>query len=191
MKTSLLVILSVALFFGCKSGTNNYADSAGTDMGITDNNSANNVWDQEKIREFVDKAATGSLMEVELGKMAQKKAMSQQVKDFGKLMEKDHSDAGNKLKTAVQALNLNVPTTLDQEHQDKVNNLNEKTGNDFDKAYMDEMVDDHKEDINDFEDAQRNLPSGDLKTWVDDTLPVLRQHLAQAETIRDQLNNNN
>ena len=54
---------------------------------------------------------------------------------------------------------------------------------------MDEMVSDHQNDIKDFEDAQKNLPTGELKTWVDNTLPVLRQHHIQAQTIQDQLKN--
>lgn len=190
MKTSLILILSVALFFGCKSGNNNTnADSAGTDMGVTENNSANNIWEQDKIKEFVDEASAGSMMEVELGKVAQKRALDQQVKDYGKMMEKDHSDASDKLKTAVQGLGLTIPATMDKEHQDKITDLNKKTGKDFDKEYIDKMVQDHKEDVDDFEEAQKSLPSGELKTWVDNTLPVLRQHLIQAETLQEQLKN--
>ena len=188
MKTSFILILSVALFFGCKSGNSNM-NSDSTDMGVTENNSANDTWDQDKIKEFVDDASAGSMLEVELGKIAQRKALDQQVKDFGKLMEKDHSDAGDKLKTAVQGLGLTIPASLDKEHQDKVTDLNKKTGKDFDKDYIDKMVQDHKDDVDDFEEAQKNLPSGDLKTWVDNTLPVLRQHLIQAETIQDALKN--
>lgn len=52
------------------------------------------------------------------------------------------------------------------------------------------MVQQHKDDIDDFEEAQNNLPSGELRTWVENTLPVLRQHLIQAETIQNQLKTN-
>lgn len=187
MKTSLILILSVALFFGCKSGSNNNTDS--TNMGVSENNSAANIWEQDKIKEFVDEASTGSMMEVELGKVAQTRAMDQQVKDYARMMEKDHSDASTQLKTAVQSLGLTLPATMDKEHQDKVTDLTKKTGKDFDKEYIDKMVQDHKEDVEDFEEAQKSLPSGELKTWVDNTLPVLRQHLIQAETIQEQLKN--
>lgn len=188
MKTSFILILSVALLFSCNSRNNtNNADSANVEMGADNNN--NNTWDQDKIKEFADEAALGGMMEVELGKIAQKKAMSQQVRDFGKMMEKDHGDANNKLKTALQSLSLNVPATMDQEHQDKVTNLNKKAGKEFDREYIDKMVQDHKDEVNDFEEAQKNLPAGELRTWVENTLPVLRQHLLQAETIQEQLKN--
>jgi putative membrane protein len=191
MKTNLLIILSIVLFIGCTSRSNtNSDDTTATLMeneGVADNNMANNTWDQDKIKEFVDDASAGSMMEVELGKIAQKKAMAQQVRDYGKMMEKDHGDASNKLKTALQTLSLNIPATLDKDHQDKVDNMNKKTGKEFDKEYIDEMVRDHKDDVEDFEDAQKNLPSGELRTWVENTLPVLRQHLIQAETLQEQL----
>jgi len=197
MKNSLILILSVALLLSCKSGNNNTntMDSVGMgdEVGVSDNNSNdnNNLWDQDKIKTFVDDAAAGSLMDVELGKVAQKNAMSQQVRDFGKMMEKDHGDASTNLKSALQPLGLNVPSALDKDHQDKIDNLNKRSGKEFDKDYIDEMVSNHKKDVDDFEDAQNNLPSGELRTWVENTLPVLRQHLTQAQTIQDQLKNNN
>lgn len=186
MKTSFILILSVALLFSCNSRNNtNNADSADVEMGMNNNN----IWEQDKIKEFADEAALGGLMEVELGKIAQKKAMSQQVRDFGKMMEKNHGEANNKLKTALQSINLNVPASMDKEHQDKVADLNKKAGKQFDKDYIDKMVQDHKDDVEDFEEAQKNLPAGELRTWVENTLPVLRQHLLQAETIQEQLKN--
>src|SRR5262245_13126398 len=42
---------------------------------------------------FVTEAANGSMAEVELGKLAQDKASSEQVKSFGKRMVDDHSKA--------------------------------------------------------------------------------------------------
>jgi putative membrane protein len=188
MKTSFILILSIALLFSCKSGTNNTSNTDGADaevVGMDDNN----TWDQDKIKEFADEAALGGMMEVELGKVAQNKAMSQQVRDFGKMKEKDHSEANNKLKTALESVNLNVPESMDQEHQDKVADLNKKAGKEFDKDYIDNIVQAHKDDIDEFEEAQKNLPDGELRIWVENTLPVLRQHLIQAETIQEQLKN--
>lgn len=196
MKTSLIIIAGIVMLFGCGSGTNtndNTADSVTIDnndntMGNDgDNTLANNTWDQEKIKEFVDDATQGGLKEVELGKLAQKKALSQQVRDYGKMMEKEHGDANDKLKPVLQTLGFNAPTTLSKEHQDVVDRLTKLSGNEFDKEYMTEMVNDHKDDVDDFETAQKNLPASEIKTWVDNTLPVLRNHVQQAESLRDQI----
>lgn len=190
MKTVLFLFLGIALLYGCKSGGNNEnADSANLETSMDDSNTNTDTWDQDKIKEFVDEVSSGGLMEVQLGKIAQKKALSQEVKDFGKMMEKDHSDANDKLKAAVQSLNLTIPAALDKDHQDKIDNLNKKSGKDFDKEYIDKMVNDHKDDIDELEDAQKNLPSGELRTWVENTLPVIRQHYTQVQTIQETLKN--
>lgn len=195
MKTSFLLILSFALFLACKSNNNTGTSDTTAmtnDMTADNNMTANNnnkTWDQDKIKTFVDKASQGGMTEVALGKEAQKKALSKDVKDFGKMMETDHTKANDQLKTAVQGLGLTIPTDMDKDYKDKVDKFNKKSGKDFDKDYIDDMVSDHKDDVDDFEDAQKNLPSGELKTWVDNTLPVLRQHLIRAQTIQDQLKN--
>ena len=49
--------------------------------------------------DFVMKAASGGMMEVELGKVAQDKGKSQRVKDFGNMMVTDHSNANDELKS--------------------------------------------------------------------------------------------
>lgn len=196
MKTSFLLILSVALLMACNSRNNSgNSDTTAmnndmtTDNSTANNNNNNNTWNQDKIKDFVNEASQGGMKEVALGKTAQKNALSKDVKDFGKMMETDHSKANDQLKTAVQGLGLTIPATMDKDFQDKVDKYNKKSGKDFDKDYIDDMVSDHKNDVDKFEDAQKNLPSGELKTWVDNTLPVLRQHLIRAQTIQDQLKN--
>src|SRR5437763_8392976 len=66
--------------------------------------------------EFVKNAAIGGKAEVELGKLAQQNAQSQQVKDFGARMEKDHSQAGAKLSTIASGKGIQLPEQLDAEH---------------------------------------------------------------------------
>jgi putative membrane protein len=190
MRTSFLLILSIALLLACNS-RNNTANSDTTAMtdGMSADINNNNTWDQDKIKDFVNKASQGGMTEVALGKEAQKKALSKDVKDFGKMMETDHSKANDQLKTAIQGLGLTIPVDLDKDYKDMVDKFDKKSGKDFDKDYIDDMVSDHKDDVDDFEDAQKNLPSGELKTWVDNTLPVLRQHLIRAQTIQDQMKN--
>ncbi len=61
--------------------------------------------------------------------------------------------------------------------------LSKKSGTDFDKAYVSMMVDDHKKDVGEFEDASKNLKDADLKAFVDKTLPVLKGHLDKITAI--------
>lgn len=197
MKKLSFIVLALIILVGCGGGNQGNTDSA-TNTGdaayvnadsANRTGTANDAWDKDKITEFVLKMASAGLMEVQLGQMAQKMAVNSQVRDFGKMMEKDHSDANTKLKSAVQNLQINIPTTLQKDHQDMIDDLRNKKGKDFDQAYIDEMVDDHKEDIDDLEKASDKVTDTELKNWINNTLPVLRAHHENAQRIKDQLKN--
>lgn len=134
---------------------------------------------------FLMEAASGGMMEVELGQLAQQKAQNPKVKEFGAMMVTDHTKANNELKDLAQQKGATLPTMMKDEHQKHVKELSEKTGADFDKEYMDMMVDDHKEDVDKFEKCSKDAKDADLKAFATKTLPVLAKHLAVAKTTKD------
>ncbi|MDX5348050.1 MAG: DUF4142 domain-containing protein [Hymenobacteraceae bacterium] len=139
--------------------------------------------------EFMTKAASGGMMEVELGKMAQEKAQTQEVKDFGAMMVKDHSAANEELKQLAAQKNITLPDSMSEGHMDHVKELREKTGMDFDKAYMSLMVEDHQEDVEMFEEAANNMQDADVKAFASKTVTTLRQHLDKAKQVKEKVDN--
>jgi len=133
--------------------------------------------------DFAVEAASGGMMEVELGKMAQDKATDPRVKDFGAMMVRDHSAAGDKLKSIAASKNITLPATVSDDQKKDMDDLAKKSGKDFDKAYMNMMLDDHKKDVKKFEDAADKCKDPDLKTFASETLPTLRMHLDSAKAI--------
>lgn len=138
--------------------------------------------------DFLTEAASGGMMEVELGKLAQEKAQNARVKDFGAMMVKDHSAANDELKQLAMSKNVSLPDAPLSQHQDKIDKLKEKSGADFDKEYIDMMVSDHKEDIDEFEDAaENNDTDADVKAFANKTLPTLKSHLQTVEQIQESM----
>lgn len=135
--------------------------------------------------DFMTKAASGGMMEVELGKMAQQKGQMKEVKDFGAMMVTDHQKVNDELRQHASRLNITLPDSMGEDHMDHVNELKEKTGAEFDKAYMDLMVSDHEEDVSAFEDAANNLQDAELKTFASNTLTKLREHHERAKQVKD------
>jgi putative membrane protein len=123
------------------------------------------------------------MMEVKLGEIAEKKAKSEEVKEFGSMMVEDHGEANEKLMQIAQEKNLNIPREMDKKHKTTVDKLSGKSGSEFDKAYMKEMVQDHKKDIAKFEKATKQLQDNELKSWADDTLRTLKEHQEKAQEI--------
>lgn len=192
---SILLFIGFAVLVACNSNkqnkeSSNAGNTDSTDMALVENTN-NKDWEQKDIMEFIEKASSGGLIEVQLGQAAQKNAVNQQVKDLGKMIAKEHEDANTQLTAALKAMQLNAPAALADEYKNKVEKVSKKQGNEFDKEYVDFLVDEHEEDIEDFEKAQTSLPESELKTWVSNTLPVLRKHLAEAKYIQKQLKNDN
>src|SRR5215471_14292724 len=118
---------------------------------------------------FLKKAALGGLEEVELGKLAADKASNPDVKAFGQKMVDDHTRSNDGLMKLAQQKNLQVPSAPDASGKREIDKLSKLSGAAFDKAYMKEMVEDHKKDF-------------DVKNFASTTLPTLKEHLDMAKT---------
>jgi putative membrane protein len=138
---------------------------------------------------FVDDAATGGMAEVELGKLASTKATNAEVKKFGQMMVTDHTAANNELKALATKKGWKLPTEIDSSHKSTADDLKGRNGADFDKEYVEEMVDDHETDVKAFEDKANNAADPDLKAFAQKTLPVLRKHLDAIKAIQAKMNN--
>jgi putative membrane protein len=62
-----------------------------------------------------------------------------------------------------------------------ISDLQQKQGKEFDKAYIEQMISDHKKVISAFESEAKNGSDADIRGFADSTLHVLRHHLDEAE----------
>ena len=155
---------------------------AATDTaGVT---GAHGIAVDENDAKFATAAANGGLAEVAVGQLAGEKAMNAKVKAFASMMVTDHSKVNEELMAIAKAKNITLPSAPDEEHQKKKADLAAKTGADFDKAYVDAMIDGHKKTISLFEDAAKNCKDADLKAFAEKTLPTIKGHLTEIESIK-------
>ncbi|MHB8206334.1 DUF4142 domain-containing protein [Mucilaginibacter sp.] len=146
----------------------------------------NLVVDQEDIL-FATKAAEGNLAEIEMGNLAIKNGKSKRVKNYGLMMIKDHDKANTKLMVMAAAKKLILPTKPDSAQQQMMVQLAKKSGNDFDKAYVSMMIEDHKNDVDAFTAASTKIQDPDIKAYAKKTLPVLKKHLDAINAIHDSM----
>jgi putative membrane protein len=137
----------------------------------------------DDVADFAVKTANAGMAEVELGKLAEEKATSKSVKDFGAMMVKDHTKANEELKSLAAAKNITLPAAVGEDTRKHIDDLSKKTGNDFDHDYIDMMVNDHKDVIDNFEDAAKNSKDSAFKNFAVKTLPTLYKHLGAAKAI--------
>ena len=151
-------------------------DTPGTEMAQPAPEGSNT---QDKL--FVRQAAVGGRAEVELGKIAQKKASTDSVRQFAQHMVDAHTKNSQQLMRAGRGLNPELPKDLDPEHLRIRDELNKKSGKDFDVAYISSQLTDHQRTAN---LLQWHISYGQnqaLKKYSIETLPVVMEHLEMAK----------
>jgi len=144
---------------------------------MTNNSSAMATPLESTDKDFVMKAASGGMMEVEASQIAQQNARHERVKAFADMMVRDHTNANNELKGFASSRGLTIPQdSLMTKHKTHLDDMRKMTGKAFDKHYINMMLNDHNKDISAFEKASNNSKDADLKAWASKTLPTLKMH---------------
>lgn len=194
LKFAITIWLSAATIVACQNSKDKHWDSKST--ADTLNTMKDSVADPGKSTtkglvmktnrvdaKFAVDVADGSMAEIELGKLAQQKATNPQIKEFGAMMVSDHSIANDKMKYIAKSKGITLPKVMGNYQQKLTREISDKSGKDFDKAYVTAMIKDHKEDIKTFEVALKELRDTTLRTFAANTLPVLKKHLSAVEKI--------
>jgi putative membrane protein len=190
-KLIYLLAISALAFQACNGGNKDAKESADS-LNMAKDSSTNAVATggiavDEADAKFTTQAAVGGMAEVELGKLALEKSSNPQVKEFATMMVKDHGMANTELMAIAKQKNITLPSTVDDEHKKKMDDLSKKTGADFDKAYVDAMVSGHKSTLKLMEDELRDAKDADLKAFATKTAPIVQSHLVMINKINDSM----
>jgi len=137
--------------------------------------------------EFVQKAASGGMLEVRLGQLAATKASNAAVRQFGERMVQDHTKANKQLMSVLAGEGIRPPQVMLDKDIKTFNHLAKLSGAEFDRAYMKHMVEDHKEDVALFEKESKDGKDAKVKAFAEETLPTLKEHLKMAQKTCDQV----
>lgn len=127
----------------------------------------------DKDKKFILKAAAAGRMEIENGKMAERRAKNSATRNVAAQMVADHSKANKELVALAKEKGLGV--TTDNVKAQDIGNAN------FDKQYLTDLQTYHKQDIASFENQARSGDDAELKAWAAKNLPTLKSHLAMAK----------
>jgi len=197
-----LLVIGVCTFQSCKSpesrgsGADSSAtDSAGADSsgmtmaGGSKDSMPKDVTNQSKVdteeAAFMKKAAVGGMMEVDLGKIAQK-STNPKVKAFADQMVNDHTKANTELKALAAKSGIVLPAEYPEEEKAHMDMMKTMTGAAFDKHYIAMMVTDHDKTVALFKGAETSQDKG-VSDFVKKTLPVITAHFEKAKAIQAEL----
>jgi putative membrane protein len=190
--TSIIVIaLAAYALQGCNNGAKDAkatADSLNKTKDTTSNVAATGgIAVNSDDATFATTAANGGMAEVALGKLAQEKSTNAQIKSFGAMMVTDHGKANDELMAIAKTKNITLPAAIDTAHQKKMDELSQKTGADFDKAYVDAMIDGHKKTLDLMQKEAKDGKDADLKAFAAKTAPTVQRHLDAINKIHDSM----
>jgi putative membrane protein len=143
-------------------------------------------------KNFFEDVSKAGMAEIELGRLASDKAQNAEVKKFGQMMVEDHTKAGDELKGLAAQHNLQPPAEVEEKHRDLKERLSKLQGREFDREYIQAMVDSHEDMVDKLEPrvnerAGENQFENKVNQWAGKTLPTAQQHLEKAKQLNDTL----
>ena len=128
-------------------------------------------------KEFVQKMIMGNHSEIDAGNLAVQKASSDEVKKFGQKMVDDHTMLLNDLTKLADELHIKAPQSASSKDKAMAAKLSAMSGDAFDRAYVKDMVMDHKKDVAEVQKESTSAAIPEVKDAAVKALPVIQTHL--------------
>lgn len=181
LKLTLFIVLAIS-FASCneaKKDSNDPKDKA------EEHNDAKFDKAKEKDAQFIVDAAEMELVEIKMAELAEKEASDKEVRELGKLLKDEHQKSFKKLKELAEKKMITIPEEITEKGKNSYNKLSDKKEKEFDKAYCEKTVESHEDAIKKFEKCTNNCEDYEIKTWANEQLKTLREHLDKSMDCRD------
>ena len=177
---ALLGLSLAASITACAGDRSNQANPAVRDSGAVGTTGAS------ADRDFIQDQLEDATAEINLSQLAAERTADPQVKEFAERLVREHQTVTDELKKAAASTNAAVePAEPDTDHKNAQEELSKLTGKEFDRKYLDTMIEEHEEAVKELTPA--DAESAELREWVAKTLPKVRQHLEMAKQIKERL----
>jgi putative membrane protein len=189
----------IALVSACHSNSRDSTDAADSvnqkKIAATDsaNKSKTNISDsanhaktvmKEDASEFLVKNFEAGLFEIQLAELAGPKSLDADVQKLSATVLGSRNAINTRITAIAAATNYILPTAINAGHQKSLDDLAKLTGADFDRKYVDLVIDEHKEAASDYKDAYKNMAPCSTRTFAAETLPKIQDHLELAKKIK-------
>jgi putative membrane protein len=136
---------------------------------------------------FLADAIRGNVAEVKLGQLAAERAQSQQVREYGEMLRKDHTQSLDKASRLASQIDVPAASELSARQQKQFEALQKLSGDEFDTTFLSQMVRDHQETIAKFSTQAQTGSDPEVMAFAKETLPTLQAHLQHAQSIQSDL----
>ena len=133
-------------------------------------------------KSFITDSIEGSQAEINFAKLALQKSKDANVRKFAEKMVHDHGQLIQSMKPFAMKYHVKASGTPMMDHA-KYDELKMKSGTDFDRAYVEDMVKDHHDDLQKFRDEESKTDNPTLKAAVEKGEKVILEHTEMIDNI--------
>jgi putative membrane protein len=141
----------------------------------------------EDASKFLVKSYESGMYEIQLSQLAATNALDPDVKNLAATLVTAHTAINSQIGAIAASANFMLPSAINADHQKDLQDMAKLTGADFDKKYVNTIVDGHEKSVSSYKDAYKNLVASDTKTFAGETLPKIEDHLAMAKKVKDRI----
>jgi putative membrane protein len=136
---------------------------------------------------FLADAIRGNVAEAKLGQLAAERAQSQQVREYGDMLRKDHTKSLEKASSLASEIGVPASSELSAQQKKQFESLQKLSGEEFDTTFLSQMVSDHQSNIAKFSAQAQSGSDPGVMAFAKETLPTLQAHLQHAQSIQSDL----
>jgi putative membrane protein len=133
--------------------------------------------------EFLADALRASLAGARMGELAAQQSSDQRVRDYGTKLKSDFASHASEIQQMLTPLDVPIPTQLSAEAISQLAALTRLSGKEFDSAFVQAAIRMHDDAIEQYGAQTHANPDRQLSEFATRSLPMLREHLAQAQTL--------
>jgi len=181
VRQAWLACLLAALASGCAS--NKHSGMGASASGSATLSGSDNGTAAPAEADFARQACQAGVTQAEIGKLAALNTKNETVRGFAKALVKEHTQWEKELGQIFARKSIHAESELAEQFQSSINHLAELKGGAFDRAFKDQVIQDHKEAIGAFEKQAAQGTDTDLRMFAQKHLPHLREHLEVAKQL--------
>ncbi|MCE9533406.1 MAG: DUF4142 domain-containing protein [Planctomycetes bacterium] len=144
--------------------------------------------DRELDGDFLVKVMAIDIAEIEIGKLADKRSNSLQVKDRAGRLVNEHRKSADRVGLMLKNRQQSIVTGFDKNLLHLREDLGRLQGSEFDREYLRWTISTHQKEIAMYENQIKNGREGEIRSFAQEHVTVLRDHLRRAQELLKDIN---
>lgn len=187
LNNTITLILLGVLFVGCGSPESNNQETSTDTLSETDIDVGANDNLQDEA-DFLIVSHMNSQLQITLGEIAERNALSPEVKFFSKSIIVENAELQNNLQELASAAEIELAPALTPEYVAIIDTIQTYQGAKFDSAFINLVIEEHRDDIDRLHELAGKTENAIIRRDVTENVKILQTQLNKAEEIKASMN---